>query len=132
MTVFSEKLFEMKLLSYLITGSASLYALQASRIFPLTLPETSTLPATTYQKIPGGAHTTYHAGLSGYEESRYQFNIWAADKLTARNTADALIWTLGRWTGTASYVNDDFDRYEPTTKLFGVVIDVEFGKSNLF
>ena len=119
------RLIEQEMLSYLTTGSAQLSSLVSSKIYPMILPQNVSLPAITYQKIPGGRHTTYHGGHSGFVDGHYQFNCFHnLTNLGARQVADALISTLGHWTGTACIVNDDWDFYEADTQLFKTIVDV--------
>jgi len=122
--------FERGMLAYLITGSSQLNALVSNRISPIPLPQTPTFPFITYQKIPTGNHLFYHGGHTGFVLGRYQFNCWSTSKRASRNVADELITTISSWTGTASFVLDDFDGYEPDTQLFRTIVDTHLVSMN--
>lgn len=73
----------------LISGDAGVAALISDRVYPDLLPEKVTFPAMTYQEI-SLTPTVSHDGDSHLDESRYQFDCYAATRSGARAIADAL------------------------------------------
>src|SRR3990167_7557083 len=108
-------MFEQDLVVYLITGSASLSALQDSRVYPAPLGERRNLPATTFQLIPGSMFVKAHDGPTGLNRWHYQFDVWGRTKLEAKQVGEALTDTLDNLTGTSSYINDYYDNFEEDT-----------------
>jgi hypothetical protein len=66
--------FEAGLFQLLSTAPA-LVALQGARVYPVVLPESSTLPATTYQVVGGAQKSTFRS--SGPQRRRVQLDFFA-------------------------------------------------------
>lgn len=64
-----------------------------TRVYWLSRPQTSALPAITLQTIAGGRPRTYD-GLQAFRDTRVQMDIWAASYAEARSVAEAAIGAL--------------------------------------
>jgi hypothetical protein len=88
--------FETGLYSLLST-TASLVALQATRVFPVILPEDTPLPATTYHVVGGRQWPIF--GTSGMQRRRVQLDFRATSYLAANDLRDATIAVLNGFHG---------------------------------
>lgn len=80
-----------KLLSY-----QPLTALIAARVYPITYPQDSVLPAVVYQqssKVP----QYHHGGEANYAESRYQISSFAMSYAQAKAVSSAVKAALRPW-----------------------------------
>lgn len=69
----------------LLRNDAGVAALAGTRVFPVLLPESPTLPALTYQVVGGSSDQTFET--SGYQRLRVQLDCWGesyADAVTLR------------------------------------------------
>ena len=94
---------------------ASVGAIAGDRIYPALLPQSSTLPAVTYQQLAGPRDHT-HDGSSGLVESLWQVNCVAETYKLADELATAVRNALDDYSGTkssvriqAAYVTDEGD-----------------------
>ena len=71
----------------LLSQDASLIALQGARVYPVLLPEGSTLPATTYQGAGGYSEPTLNT--SGMQRRRMQLDHIATTARSAWQLRDA-------------------------------------------
>lgn len=88
--------FETGLFGLLSTAS-SLVALQGARVFPVILPNATTLPATTYHVV-GGSQTPIF-GTSGMQRRRVQLDFRASGYLAANQLRNATIAVLNGFNG---------------------------------
>lgn len=82
-------------------------------------------PQIVYHRI-SGPRTYSHAGDSGLQSPRYQFDVWAKDPDTADAVADALIDVLsGRTFGGVTFttIAGDRDDHETNTGLYRRIVD---------
>lgn len=84
----------------LLAGTASIAALVGTRISPLVLPESPTLPAITYRTVGGSSKPTFTT--AGQQRVRMEFNCWGAAALDAFNLRATLVAALNGYTGTLS------------------------------
>ena len=101
----------------------ALRTLVSTRSTPAPLPQGQTMPAVTWQKIPGGLYITTHGGLDGLLMGHYQFDAWASTKVSAVTVGDALMALLGAWKKRA-IINDSWDFFEAETGLYRISVDV--------
>ncbi len=124
---------EEALYSYL-KGYAGLAALVSTRIYPLILPQDSTFPAVTYQRISGPRIHTM-GNDPGLAYPRFQVSCWGKTYASAKAVAAQVIAALQNqrnttWGGTggvmvqASILESDRDLYEPDTQVYHVPVDV--------
>jgi hypothetical protein len=88
--------FETGLYSLLSTA-ASLVALQATRVFPVVLPEDTQLPATTYHVVGGSQRPIF--GTSGMQRRRVQLDLRGYSYLAANDLRNATIAVLNGFHG---------------------------------
>lgn len=107
--------------------------LQGARLYPNTLPQDATMPATVYQRVSTGTDYS-HDGPLELQHARFQFSCWATDPLTAMSVVSALGAALSGYRGMMgdvkieeSFLENRFGNHEPDTGLHREVIDVTFG-----
>ena len=84
----------------LLSQNTSISALIGSRIYPVLLPEDSTLPAMTYHVIGGASMPTL--STSGMQRMRMQFDCWGQTYDDAATLRSTLISALNGYQGTLS------------------------------
>jgi len=124
-------IIEEALYAYL-TNYAELTALVGDRIYPVILPQNTTLPAVTFQRI-SGIREYSQSGPSGLAHPRFQFSCWAEKYEEAKAVAEQIRLALEGYKGMmggsdgvrvdAIYVEDDHDIYDPETKEYHVALD---------
>lgn len=90
-----------KLLSY-----PPLAALIASRVYPVTYPQDSTLPVVVYQQSTK-APEYHHGGEANFAESRYQISAFAATMTQARDIAGKIRLALIPWISAQARIDQD-------------------------
>lgn len=81
-----------------ILGNTTFTGLAATRLYPVTLPETPQFPAATYQVISGSSENTLY--VASTEKKRIQYCAYSASYREAKQVAKAIIGTLDDFTGT--------------------------------
>jgi hypothetical protein len=84
-------------LRLLILADPAVATLLGDRAYPLVLPQAPTLPALTYQRIPGGTRVESHGGDSGLTQARIQLDCWAETYLAAKEALQAVRLALQRY-----------------------------------
>ncbi|MBE3590007.1 MAG: DUF3168 domain-containing protein [Firmicutes bacterium] len=114
-----------------LVAYAPLAALVSSRIYPLALPESPTLPAISYQRISRRNERTMGSPVA-VQVARFQLDCWAQSYGQAKDVAAQVMAALdgrsGAMGGTTildAHVVSELDLYEPDTKLYRVTVDVE-------
>jgi hypothetical protein len=122
---------EEALFSYL-SGHAGLTALVANRIYPLVMPQGTTLPAVTFSKVSG---PRVHAMQqdAGLAYPRFQVSCWGATYKQAKEVAGQVRAALQDFKGTMGgpggvvvsgvFIQDENDLYEPNTQIYHVALD---------
>lgn len=102
-------------------------ALVSTRVYPVLMPQSPTLPAISYQRISN----TEQDGTSTLRVTRYQVDCWDDDYAGVQTLADAVRGALEEWTDTnqspavkMTRVVGEIDDYESETGLYRVSIDV--------
>lgn len=107
-----------------LTGTSGVAALAGTRVYPLNLPQTPTLPAISYQRVSN----TEQNGTSTLRTTRYQVDCWAESYSAVQSLASAVKGALEEWTSGPSVkmteVINEIDDYEPDSALYRVSIDV--------
>ena len=124
--------FEAALQQYLITFPG-LTAIVGTRVYPLTMPQNTTYPALTYQRVSERTIQS-HQGTSNFAYTRYRFMCWAKTFPAARQLASALKGAIigyrgamgARWAGSIRHDNE-LDNYDEQTKTFSVLSDFIIG-----
>lgn len=115
----------------ILKAASGVAALVATRIHPLTAPQSETVPFITYQRI-SAERTRDTRGPTGRARTRLQVDGYAATYPEAKALANAVRQALDGWRGTAASVRvwsaaleSDVDFYEDTVdpKLFRVSMD---------
>lgn len=95
----------------------------STRIYPLWLPQDSTLPAVTYQQVSetpsnhlGGEDTTER-------QFRFQFDHWAESYSAAQSSADAVTTSLLAATSFKAIRISRQESYEPDVDVHRVSVD---------
>lgn len=103
----------------LLAEDAPVVAIASTRVYPLALPQNTTLPAITYQRI-SGIHEHTLSEPSTLTRPRFQFVAHASTFLQARQLANAIKTAFnGRraarlsTTIQAITVENEFDHYNP-------------------
>jgi len=107
----------------------SLSALVGTRIYPLILPQSPTLPAVTYQRTDGPRDHCMDAD-SNVASPRFAFDSWASTYAGAKAVATQVREALQRWADADtdpvvldSLIESDEDLYEPDTGMYHVRSD---------
>lgn len=79
-----------------LTADAGLASLVGTRIYPVHLPEGTTLPAVSYFMVDNPPDYT-HDGETTLEHPRYQFDCWATSHVNVIALQDAVQAALGRF-----------------------------------
>lgn len=76
-----------------LSGYAALTALVSTRIYPIKVPQSPTYPFVVYQRL-SNIHINSLSGSSGLNQSRYQFDIYAATYASANSIADEVVGAM--------------------------------------
>ena len=116
--------------TYVLAGT-TLKAI-TTRMYPLKLPQSPTLPAIVYTKVSG--FREHDMDGSSIATPRIQFDCYAATYAAAKALADALRERADSYTGVVgspadtvhyAYLLNEQDFYEDDTKYFRVSMDFE-------
>ena len=115
-----------------LTTYPGLAALISDRVFPMgvAIQKTSPLglPYVTHHRVAEVPTYTSARRAATLDEMHVQFDIWAGDPDSARNTAAQLKAALDNWTSPAvnrAFIRHDSDFYESDTKLYRVSVDAQ-------
>ncbi|MEW5921568.1 MAG: DUF3168 domain-containing protein [Bacillota bacterium] len=115
-----------------LSSHVGLTALVGSRIYPLVMPQGTTLPAVTFSKVSGPrVHAMQHdAGLA---YPRFQVSCWGSTYKQAKEVAAQVRAALQDFKGTMGgpggaevsgvFLEDETDLYEPNTQIYHVALD---------
>ena len=122
--------FEEGLFEYL-DNHAGLSMEVDSRIYPVLLPQKSILPAVTYTRLVTPLLHELDT-TSVLPHPTFQFDCWAESYARAKDVAEQVYIALdmyrgamGAYTVEASITESSRDSYDPATKLWHVMVDVE-------
>jgi hypothetical protein len=115
------------LLKTALTNISGMGALVSTRIYPVFLPQTPTLPAISFQRISN----TGQYGTSDRKQSRWQINCWASTHVGATAVAAAVKAGLEEYHDAdqipaidwARVVNE-LDDYDDAAKVYRIIVDV--------
>jgi len=112
-----------------LTTFAGLTPLVGTRVYPLKLPQTPTMPSVTYQRIDGPRESGI-AGEHGMAHPRIQVDSWASTYGGAKAVAEQVRAALQRWSDATttpaildSFIAGDVDIYESDVELNRVSMD---------
>lgn len=121
---------EQALQSYL-SGYSGLTALISTRVYLMAIPQGSTLPCLTYQRISTPRELTMQSsGATGdLAHPRFQFDAWATTYASAKAIIDQVRAALNGKTGSigtspyaltirAALVEDERPSFDPNTNLY--------------
>ena len=115
--------YESDLRAHLL-GASGITTLVGERIYPITRPQNSVLPAITYTRIFGNPVQSIGGFTSATSEIRIQIDCWAStyDQVQALALAvrDRMFVTAATF---RSYMQSDTDFYEDDTKIYRVSMD---------
>jgi hypothetical protein len=77
-------------LVYKLKNTNGVSSLVSTRIYPLKLPQTVTLPAITYQRISTPRVLTHDQASGGLALPRFQITVWAESPDSAKAVVDAV------------------------------------------
>lgn len=125
-------LFEVGLFAYLSTqGTLGVGTGATARIYPLVVPQGTTLPALTYRRAQTTPDETL--GDDGPSEIRMELTFWGTDYLTLKQAAKTLRSLLRQETMLMGDVRiagvqwlDEQDVYEESLLIPGVQLDFAF------
>ena len=78
-----------KLLTTLMEADTTIEGLVGTRIFPMVVPQDTTMPCITYQKISGNWQVQI-SGPHNMSQERFQINCWATTYAGAKALAEAV------------------------------------------
>lgn len=103
----------------ILTADTAVAAIVATRVYPLVIPQRSSLPAVTYQRVYG-APVNDLAGAGEKVHARVQVDCWATSYSTVRSLADAVNSALG---GAGFLPINDMDDFDDEVPVFRVVLE---------
>lgn len=123
--------FEPDVRTFLL-ADAAIAALVGTRVHPLNLPQKSTLPAVTVERIDTTREST-HDGPEGMQRARMRVSCWALTLLAARDLADKVRRRLHGFVGTmgagtvvqASFMDSDSDDFQSDPEMYVADLDFE-------
>ena len=113
---------------------AGLIALTSTRIYPVELPQTPTLPAITYYRVNAPTEHVMGETTSDIERATYRIQCWGATMTSARAVAaqviaalDGFSGLLGGATGVRCWVTrtNSLDLDDPDTSWMRRILDFE-------
>ena len=105
-----------------LEAAAPVTALVGTRIFPVILPQNTTLPAITYQVVTTVLMPTLD-GESGLENALFQIDCWAAGYAAAKDLAATVRTALLAATLFKAVRRGDRDGFEDRTKIYRIISD---------
>lgn len=117
-----------------LTGFVGLTALISSRVYPVIIPQKTSLPAVCYQRISTNRPSCF-GGDAGIVQARFQIDCLAESEpgstSGARAVASQVISALQRWRSSAGsptvhdvFIDNQSEDYEPETKIHRVIVDI--------
>lgn len=114
-----------------LSGSNAISALVADRIYPVFLPEKSTLPAIVFRRVSTAGANLSHSGTSGKLTSEFEIECYARDVTVVKNVALAVRKTFSGFSGIVSglvihraSVDNEYDDYDFESGLYTVPVEV--------
>jgi len=116
----------------LLSGDAAIAAIVGNKIFPLTLPQFSDLPAINFIRIATTGREITHSGTSRTASPIFQINCFATTSLAAKQLVVAVVSKLSGYSGTVGGVKiffakvvNEADIFDTELGVFQVAVDVE-------
>lgn len=123
--------FYQDLYTYLQT-QAGLTALVSTRMYPVRMPQSPTLPALVIQKV-ARAREYSQSGDSNLANPTYQIRCWAethedavALQVQVEGALSAFSGTMGSETVYSAFIENVIDDFEEETGLYSQIVDVDF------
>jgi len=110
------------LLNTILTGNSTVTRLVNTRIYPLVMPQSPTLPAVTYQRVNANPVNTL-SGYSGLMNPHITVNSFATDYGQAKEIANAIHVAMNAATTMRTILTNEMDGWEPDANLFVVSQD---------
>lgn len=108
-------------------GLTALIGTAPVRLFPVIMPEGTTKPAVTYQRIYSD-RTSCMVDDDGIVWARIQFTAWAETFVGAQAVKEQLRQALQRWSTSGVqdiFIVGDYDLYDEAAYLHGAAIDAQ-------
>lgn len=111
-----------------LAANGTISGLVSTRIYPLILPKSPTMPALVYHKV-SGPRVHDLDGASGRALPRIQIDSWADTYTGAQALAAAVRGSLDGYNGLLTTIratfklDNEIDDYEEDTKLYRVIQD---------
>jgi hypothetical protein len=110
-----------------LANDAQVVSVVTTRIYPMVLPQTPTLPAITYQRISNPPRL----GNTELREARFQINVWGESYADVIELANYVKTVFEDYTDTEvaprikyGKVINEIDDYDDETETYRVIIDV--------
>lgn len=101
-----------------LTGNTTIFASVSNRIFPMVMPQDTTLPAITYQRLSGGQENDL-SGYSNLENPHISIMCWATNYDGALDLAeDVHVAMDGAGSAFHSILVNDLDGFDPETEYY--------------
>lgn len=121
------------LIAYLLI-EPTITAIVGNRITPAPMPQGSTLPALTVEKISPRVREYSHSGDSNLNMTRLQFRPWANSYSQAQAVITALTALFsgkrlslpGGLVIQASFIENDIDFFDEEARIYGPVMEIIF------
>ena len=105
-----------------LLASTAVTALTSTRLYPIFLPQNTTYPAQTYQRISTMPVNTI-SGYSYLENARIQIDSWATSYSAVKTLARETLKAMDSSTSYEAVLEMEMDSYEPEVELYRVMQD---------
>ena len=105
-----------------LLASTAVTALTSTRLYPIFLPQNTTYPAQTYQRISTMPINTI-SGYSYLENARIQIDSWATSYSAVKTLARATLKAMDASTSYKAVLEMEQDTFEPEVELYRVIQD---------
>lgn len=115
-----------------LTADGNISALVDDRVYPNRLPEGSTIPAISWNRVSARRINTFDQfdDYDAWVTARIQVNCWAYNAQEAMEVGEAVVLALSGYDGDmsgqlvgSSFVDNEMDIYEAPTKFHRRVLD---------
>lgn len=115
-----------------LSSHTGLTVLVSNRIYPVVMPQGTTLPAVTFSKVSGPRVHAMNRD-AGLAHPRFQVSCWGATYKQAKDVAAQVRAALQDFKGTMGgaggvvvsgvFIQDENDLYEPGTHVYHIALD---------
>ena len=123
-------------LTTVLAADTAVTTIVSDRIYPVSMPKGTVLPAVTYRRISAQRAYTFDAFDTGsaYVNATVEFSAWSNNAKEAMDVGEALVMALSGYSGDvdgtlvgSSFAELELDDYNGETKLFRRIVDFRIG-----